>query len=231
MKKAIVEGWLGGSLAVLVVIFAIIKYLAEGPGLVPAMTASITICGVIVSLIVLFSAIRSYWEHHRPRETFENTLERELKLWMQRNRPMICATNEFEGPRDPDGATYALLEQFDTILRRHDDFGNARRTPFLTLPANFNQGSKLIFHLSPHIFQRRADALDEDVEITITKLTKDFANCISAEFPNLAKAHGVPEGRIDKVTVFLVRDLDTAEDAREFINMLNYVTILFLASA
>jgi hypothetical protein len=231
MKKAKVEGWLGGCLAVLVVIFAVVKCIAEGGRLAHIMTAAITICGVVVSVLVLFSAIRSYWTRHRPLATFESTLSHELQLWVRRNHPMICVDNPFDGPRDDDGGNYSLLKQFDTILRRHDDFNNAQRVPFLTLPSDYTNGSKIIFHLNPEIFQRRADALKEDVEITITKLTKDFANCISAEFPNLAKAHGVPEGRVDKVTVFLIRDLDTSEDARELINMLNYVTILFLATA
>jgi len=231
VKKAKLEGIIGGVLALLVVVFALVRLAAEGLEPAHIMSALITICGVVVSLLVLISAARSFWLAHRNNHNFADTLSYELRKWLARNHPMILASNSFDGHKDSDGARYSMLKQFDTILRRHDDFNGSERVDFLTLPASFNAGDKILVHLAPEIFTRRALAQNEDVDLTVTKLTKDMANCISAEFPDLVKAHGIPQGKVDTVTVILAKTLDTPEEARELVKMLNYIVIVYLACA
>jgi len=228
-----VETYIGGALALITLIAAIVRYVYSAQTIGDLMTAAISVTAPLLTLVVLVAAIRSLRALLRkPDESFETILARELDDWLARMRPLVRANDEFDGDADDDGGLYEMLVEHDAVLRRGERLSDKRHVWFLRLPNDFRDGDQLRFYLRESMFTRRAIALDEDRGVMTEKLAKDFATTLGQGFQDIVAVHARPERRVhDTITVTLRRDLTTAEDAHRLMSLINYATLLYLAVA
>jgi len=227
------ETYLGGALALITLIAAIIRYAASAQTLGDVMTAVISVTAPLLTLVVLIAAIRSLRALlRRPDESFATVFARELDDWQERMRPLIRARNDFDGEEDVDGALYEMLVDHDAILRRGDRIEDRRHVRFLRLPLAFCDGERLTFYLRETMFTRRAAALGEDRGVMTEKLAKDFAVTLGQGFRDIVSVHAHPDRQIhDTITITLRRDLTSAADAHRLMSLIDYATLLYLAVA
>ncbi len=186
---------------------------------------------IIVSVLVFFVAVKSILSQSKRKETFKKVFDEELQAWMQRNRPLISKENRFQVE---NADRYFILSDHDHIFDIGEDFQDDKKYQkgvFVQLPHTFTTNDKIIFFMNKSTFMARAKAKDSDVDTEIDKLIYRTANCISAKFgKELFEASGDPKHNQIHVKI-KTRDLDTPEDARTIIKMLDYVMILYLAAA
>jgi len=187
--------------------------------------------GILVSVLVFFVAVKSLLSQYRQKESFKTVFDKELKAWIIRNRPLISKENRFQVE---NADRYFILSDHDHIFDIGEEFNDDKKYQkgvFVQLPHTFTTSDKIIFFMNKSTFMARAKANESDVDAEIDKLIYRVANCISAKFgKELFEASGDSKHKQIYVKI-KSKDLDTPEDAREVIKLLDYVMILYLAAA
>ncbi len=227
------ETYIGGALALITLVAAVLRYVLSPQSPSDVLTMIISITSPLLTLVVLLAAIRSLRAlFEKADDSFGTVLDRELEDWLDRMKPLVRVKNAYTGDGDTDGATYEMIVEQDSILKRGENLDHKRYVDFLKLPDSFAKDQKVLFLLRESMFAHRAEARHQDRTVVTELLAKDFAATIGQGFDDLVAAHAHPDSGIaDRVTLTLQHDLTTSADAHRLIHLINYSTLLYLASA
>lgn len=224
----------GGMASVIALLITIIKFCYSGRGISELLNFLQEFSGLFVSVLVFFVAAKSILRQMKRRETFASVLKEELDLWAERNAPLITRDGKYQKSEEESNNCYYMLTDHDHIFDVGDDFGDlkAQRGRFVELPERYEKENRIIFYLNGGMFADRAKANGTKAWDEMGVLMHRIANCISAKFgKDTFEASGRSIGVIRQVTVRIKRDLNTPEDARAIVKLLDYVMILYLAAA
>lgn len=229
--KENLELFIGGIASIIAMSAIVFKFMFPESDLLSTADFIKDFSGILVSVLVFFVAVKSILSQSHRKETFKTVFDKELQTWILRNRPLISKENRFQVE---NADRYFILSDHDHVFDIGEDFRDDKKyqkSVFVQLPHNFTTNDKIIFFMNRSTFMARAKAKDSSAEDEIDKLIFRVANCISAKFgKELFEASGDPKHNQIHVKI-KSRNLDTPEDAREIIKLLDYVMILYLAAA
>lgn len=233
-QKEVMEVYLGGAISLIATVIIIIQCVREGFSIDSILNGLVSLAQVIVAALVLLVALRSILSRRKPTETFASTFGTELQGWVARNRPLILPEPDFS-----KHTRFSMLTNHNHIFDVGDNLEEASKNKkgrFVDMPHDFQHGFKkgdeILFYLNKSTFLERAKMKNRDIASELEVVALKISNCINANFSDMLTA-SVKNGPNDTaiVNIILLRELQTPEDGRRIVHLLDYVTTLFMVAA
>lgn len=185
----------------------------------------------LVALIVLVVAV-SKLKPKKDVETYESVLKKELDKWVEHSMPLVHHAEDYE-----NGDRYYLITNFDKsfyndeskkeICERAKVNSGTYNGKFVDLPTRENPSLK--FYLNASTFKGRSKVEEEKYDDTLEKLSGIFASCINKNFRDFCFA----DVRTDKKSIMVnfEKKLESPDDARDLVRLIEYVMTLYIIAA
>jgi hypothetical protein len=225
-----IEVYFGGGMAVVAIAAIAARCARNGFSIDSVLDGLVNLAQVIVAAMVLLVAVRSILARRSSPETFASTLEGELAAWVARSRPLIVPETEFAR-----GTRYSMLTDLEHMFDVGESLAEARKNKkgkFVDLPSRFDRDAEILFYLNKTTFSDRAKIANKDISAELRLLAARISACVNAKFADVMTASD-KGGSNDTATVSitLLRDLQTPEDARTVVHVLDYVMTLYMVAA
>jgi hypothetical protein len=226
-KTQVIELWFGGITAVAAIVAIFLQCVLDGFSVNSILNGLINLAQMIVAAMVMLVAIRSILRTQKPKETFPDTLESELRGWVERSRPLVMRDENFQ-----DGERYFMLTNHEHIFdvgENLSDDAAYKKGQFVVLPVEFRQSGEIMFHLNKSTFLERAKAKGKDADDEIRLIAARIAACINAHFGGVVSASA--DKSQHKIHALLLRDLTSPDDARLLVKLVDYVMTLYMVAS
>lgn len=226
-----IEIFFGGGMALVAVCAIVVKMALNGFSFVSVLDGVTDFAQVVVAAMILLIALKRILNRRPPVETFESTLGNELQSWMTRNRPLVSRED-----RPEKGSRFFMLTDLEHIFDVGENLSNEntyKKGRFVELPLSYEAGAEMHFFLNLSTFRERAIAKNSESRIEVQLLAARVSACINANFSELltASSDNSGSGGAAAINITFVKDLDTPEDARQIIHLIDYVMTLYMVAA
>ena len=218
---------IGGTCAVLVVIFACIRIFVLHANPDGIFTNLIAISNAVLSLVVLTSAV-TIMLSTRKTHTFEATLAEELGKIDRRYGALIEASDAYLGD-DEDGAVYSIADNVDAIFTT--DSGQWETLNYMekfAFSPDFTRTRTVYYYFNYPNMRSRAERLGDDLATTARLLARDTAVIIQRSFSDILTAHAleITHEEARAVVTIKINSASTPRDAERIAELIDYLLFL-----
>jgi len=225
------EKWLAFGISIAGAIFVTVNIYFKGFSIENLFDAFKDICGFAVSIIIVFIAskiIKNY-------STFKSKFNKYLQEWVDQNDYLIDSNLKAMGTKETKEYYYMLTKpyhkNFVTREKKAKEFfdkGGQINSKGAFLYIDTNEKQEIIFGLNESAFKSKAG---EPLTTPLKEIATNFTKCINDEFGNVLNIKAVQNSDGTRITVSIKEMEKTEENAKQLIDLVEFVKTMILAFA